>query len=1078
MATAAPSGLAPLSAPQAAGLAKDATTPVIVVLKDQHPEVPATPALARNRAAAVAGDQQPVISDLRLTGAHQVKTFSVLNAVAATVSKGEAARLAADPAVASVVPDVTWNLGQAPSTTTSGVTPALRTPSGQQVCPAPGKVQLNPEALQAIQANSSVPGAPTAASLGVDGKGVTVVDIAEGVDTHNPDFTRNGKSVFTDYQDFTGDGTAAPTSGGEAFLDASSIAAQGHEVYDLHQAGAPVPLGCNIRILGAAPGANLVGLKVFPSSNQAVTSQLVQAIDYAVTVDHVNVLNESFGYNPLPDTTADLVRQADDAAVAAGTTVVSSSGDAGPNGTLGSPSTDPQVIQVGGTTTFRAYAQADIGGYRYAGATGWLDNNISALSSGGTGQSGKGPDLVAPGDLNWVVCTADPALYSSCPSSGPGIEVSGGTSESAPLTSATAALVIQAYRQTHSGTGPTPALIKQILTSTADDLGYPGSQQGSGILDAYRAVHAALSAPTQDGVPTPSGAALLSSTSALSATEAPGTTERFPITLTNTGALSQSVTLAGRVLGDPTTVLDTSVTGNALVHFTVPAGASRLDAAIADVSQGGFISLLTPDGRFAAHSLPQGTTGSGHVDVAQPAAGTWTALVAGQGSTKVAASVSSYQAFGTVSPSSVVVAAGRSATVDVTVTAPSTPGDLSAAIQVVPSIGPATSIPVDLRTLVPLSSGRGTFSTTVTGGNGRGGAPAQTRYFQFDVPSGRANLDVATALPVSTGDLYETFLVSPDGQALAAASNQLAGTTAAPYAAGADLHVLAPAAGRWTVIVAVVNPVAGNSLSAALTGTVSLGAAAVTASGVPGASGTTLPAGTPATATVTIHNTSPTAQAYFVDGRSTAEQTVTLAPYTNATGVALPLTSKAQTPQWLVPTDTRALAASAHATAPVTFDWAPYLGTIGGAVGGDPDLGATTIGNAAYGSYSAATVTPGDWFVDPALIGPFGTHGAAPASVDLSMTATTRAFDPAVTSSTGDLWLRSVNAAAPAVTPVVIPAGGTATITVTITPTAAAGTVVSGDLFVDSTTLVQPFGTAVAPTADQVAAIPYRYTVG
>ena len=193
------------------------------------------------------------------------------------------------------------------------------------------------------------------------GAGVKVGFIADGLDINNPDFIRaNGQHVFTDYQDFSGDGLAAVTGGAEAFGDASAIAAQGRQVYDLSSfvnPAHPLPPGCNITVRGMAPGASLVGLKVFGNANTAPTSRFIQAIDYAVNVDHVNVLNESFGGNPFPDNGDDPISLADKAAVDAGVTVVSSTGDAGTNGTIGTPSSDPFVISAAGSTMFRSYIQ-------------------------------------------------------------------------------------------------------------------------------------------------------------------------------------------------------------------------------------------------------------------------------------------------------------------------------------------------------------------------------------------------------------------------------------------------------------------------------------------------------------------------------------------------------------------------------------------------------------------------------------------------------------------------------------------------------------------------------------------------
>jgi hypothetical protein len=248
-----------------------------------------------------------------------------VNAVAATVSPGAARLLAANPAVAAVIPDSVVHEAAPAKATVSRAAAFKPLP---EACAAKGKAQLNPEAIEAINAAGST---PSAQGLGYTGAGVKVAYIADGINVNDPDFIRaNGKHVFVDYKDFSGTGTGGTSTGGEAFLDSSSIAAQGREVYNVQSYGTGLSVPCDIRILGVAPGVSMVGLNVFGPSGDAFTSSLVEAVDYAITKDHVNVVNESLGSNYLPDVTSlDLLKLADEAAVRAGVTVTVSSGDSG-----------------------------------------------------------------------------------------------------------------------------------------------------------------------------------------------------------------------------------------------------------------------------------------------------------------------------------------------------------------------------------------------------------------------------------------------------------------------------------------------------------------------------------------------------------------------------------------------------------------------------------------------------------------------------------------------------------------------------------------------------------------------------
>ncbi|HXQ75692.1 MAG TPA: S8 family serine peptidase [Acidimicrobiales bacterium] len=1093
---------APLTASEAQALAKDVTDKVIVVFKNQLAATPETAPDEAARNAAVAGIQNPVVHELSLTRAQNVKTFQVIDALSATVSAGEVRRLAANPDVAEVVKDEPIPVAD-PALPTVGSTDVASGGSAgadtvKKACLPSPQVQLDPEAIENIHAASQSGKGATAQALGYTGAGVKVAFIADGLNVNDPDFIRaDGQKVFVDYQDFSGTGTKAPTGGAEAFLDASSIAAQGLQTYDVSGYGAGLPAPCLIRILGVAPGASLVGLNVFGSSNEAFNSVFLEAVNYAVSVDHVNVINESFGSNPFPDTASlDLIRMADDAAVAAGVTVTVSSGDAGPTNTIGSPATDPDVISAGATTTYRAYAQTGIAGITLKGVKGWVDNNISALSSGGFAQDGSTVDVVAPGDLNWALCSPPLKRYGACsnfsgqPSD---VELQGGTSEAAPLTAGTAALVIEAYAEAHGGTDPTPAVVKQIITGTATDIDAPGDQQGAGMIDAYAAVQAAASYPGGAGAK-PEGHALLKSADQLNAVGQPGTTETLGETVTNDGRGTATVGLSSRTLGPYASVAKTSVTldgsngDTALVAFTVPSGQARLNASIAyDFGTPVDLSLFTPDGRLAEYNLPQGAGHYGNAQVADPAAGTWTALLFAPGGATVpvlfGAGAAPWAPFGTLSESSLTLAPGASGTVTLTVPTPSTPGDEAGSLVLTeaaakPAFTAVTAVPVTLRSLVPTPDPSTTFTGTLTGGNGRGSDTGQTAYYQFDVPAG---LPVLNA-DVSTPDADNTFLaelVDPTtGQSASTAVNSeiVAGTgggLGTDLQAGAQLHVLHPDPGVWTLIVDFYNQVSGTALTQPVTVTLDTTPATASASGLPHSAGTMLAPGAPVTVDLSVTNTGNAAESYFVDGRLDQSATLNLASTTAAT-VPVPLTGSP--PTFVVPSHTTSITADASASAGIFFDFSQVFG--------DPDLisNSQPYGENPSGTFSSSAVADGAWTITPFQDGPDRQHGVPPVSTTTSMTATTAAFDPAVTAATGDLWLESVDPDA-ALDPVVAKPGQTVTIAVTFTPSGTPGTTVSGTLYLDDASLIDGGVTENAlsgtfPQGSDVAAFTYEYTIG
>ncbi|HEU5001674.1 MAG TPA: S8 family serine peptidase [Actinomycetota bacterium] len=1089
-----PTYLSPLSQAQVAALSANATQNVIVVLRNQHPEVPGAGNQASHRASTLRGDQAPILNELRTLQAPKAQGYSFINAVAATMSTAEAARLAADPSVLEVVPDSVVP-GPSPATSAQAVaqaatgaaaSPAVVTGNPAATCPSnPAQPILEPEALQLMQVNYGPGVTQPAANDLATGTGVKVAVFPDGLDPNIPDFTRNGSSVIFDYQDFSGDGINGVTGGEEAFGDASSIAAQGNQTYDLSgevNPAHPLPAGCTIRIQGVAPGASLAVMKVFGHSNGAPNSVVLEGIDYAVSHDHVDVLSESFGGNPVPNPSNDPIAIADEDAVAAGITVVASTGDAGPTNTIGTPSSDSAVISAGASTSYREYAQTTSYGYQFGG-NGWQSNNPSSPSSSGVTEFGPHTiDVVAPGENGWADCSPNTTEFTECADlfNGPDpqpIVAFGGTSEAAPLTAGVAALVIQAYRDTHAGATPSPALVKQIIKSSAQDLSIVAGQQGAGLVDALRAVQDARSIGS-----TPEGSGLLYSTNSISHTGAAGAATVTPVTLTNVGAVTQTVTPTVQALGpattiasgtlqlnqatDPTFVYQTGqVLGDVhLVHFTVPAGLNQLEDQIAWATGNQPTStvresLFDPQGRIAAQSRPQGSGGGyGQVQVVNPAPGTWTMLafesVAYSGPLAYTITGSAFQPVaGSVVPAVQTIGPGGSATFNVHVTDPAAPGDRAESLDFGTDAGGSApaSIPVTLRTLVPLG---GSFSGILTGGNQRMSFANQELAYQFVVPPGQQNLGLnVNVQDDSAGYQLLGFLVDPGGSPVDVQSTLT--PDGSQNLQTMHLSWVAPSAGTWSLDLEQLNSVSSVKTSTGISGTIGLGAPAATGS-LP--KHRDIPPGHTVNATVSVTNNGNSPEFVSVDPRLDQSTVIPLASLVTPTGVPLPTTDPATMPQFIVPPFSTAVQIAAQSTVPINMDTSPEFGS--------PEIPAASVSDDAVATFFAPDLPASVWSCGPAEQGPFAATATA-TTFDCGAAALTAAFDPNVSSTTGNIW-SALEGITGAYAPLVLQPGQTGTIQVGFTGPAPNGTLVSGVLNVESFN----FGTV---SSDQIAAIPYSY---
>src|SRR5215469_1986122 len=884
-----------LSASQAKARSSGKQERMVVVFGDQLKNLPANRAHRRAREATAASMQAPLVAQLKQVGATHIKNLSLLNAVAATMPAAEAQALSRTPGVKEVVPDATVIIGQGGKYSTKTVaTSRVRKPAipataadGQQLCnPSPKNPLVEPEALASIHA--------TQANTIATGQGVIIGNVDADTLAGNPNMIRpNGQPVIIDAPDPTENEFSDEFNG-----DVSTMAAQGTVTYT-YASQLPFsnfPANCSFRIVGDAPGASILTTGEFTDTNSlgqtvAPESQVIAGLQQAVD-QGVNVVSESYGFGALPGANADLLEPTNVAMVQAGVVVVESSGDSGSSGTVEEPAANPAIIDAAGTNDLWLLAQAD--GYTH----GWLDDNMTTLSSGGTTPQNDVVDLAAPGYLALAV-----AGLNGQPSPALPTEAFGGTSQSAPFISGAAADVIQAYRDSHGGASPTPAQVKQILTSTATDIGAAADQQGAGLLNIYAAVQAARNMPGTS-VTHSSTPELVDTHTQLNVQGAGGSTVNTSVTLYNASSGTERVTGTYRALGGETT-FGSPVTENvsapppgspipaqgaaaaAPVKFTVPRGVDVLNADMRwpDPTNGddnilSFI-LTDPAGRlaqssydFGASNGPNASPDIQHSTVEHPMAGTWTAQILwanGRGHVQSPPDTPgsytgtvTFQASGqnfTTSPASapVTIAPHSSANVPLSVAMPQAPGDAPESVQFTAANGLESSVPIARRTLIP--SAGGSFGAKLTSSVSR--QSGQLRTFYVDVPPGQSDLDVSFNAPDhAPDDPVYYYLFSPADLASTGPEQFIfpvtavdATPTANNQTGNASLIAPNPQPGLWEIDVMQGPTTAGTEFSQTVTGTLAYNQLPTfTATGLPTSTSTTIGTGTNVSITVPVTN--------------------------------------------------------------------------------------------------------------------------------------------------------------------------------------------------------------------------------
>ncbi|WP_133794477.1 S8 family peptidase [Actinokineospora alba] len=389
--------------------------------------------------------------------------------------------------------------------------------------------------------------APQAWAAGYNGAGVKVAVLDTGADASHPDL-----------------GGRIATAASFVPSEQDNLDRHGHGTHVAATvAGTGAASGGQRK--GVAPGAQLAIGKVLGGNGSGQESWIISGMQWAATTAQAKVINLSLGSGPTDGT--DPMSQAVDSLTAqTGALFVIAAGNSGPKSrTIGAPGAATSALTVAAVDKVDAVASFSSRGPRTDGA---MKPEVSAPGVAIVAARAAGTAMGSPVDQNYTSAN--------------------GTSMATPHVAGQAAILAQRNPTW------TAAQLKAGIVGSADDLGKPANAQGSGRINAQRAIaETVLANPAAVGFGNvdPSNTANQTRT----------------ITYNNTGAAAVTLSFSARLTDDagvaaPAGTLSLSHTG-----FSVPAGGSATLTLTVNpnnlVTNVGYSGVVTASGAGAAGTV-------------------------------------------------------------------------------------------------------------------------------------------------------------------------------------------------------------------------------------------------------------------------------------------------------------------------------------------------------------------------------------------------------------------------------------------------------------------------------------------